>query len=64
MYLTDSLKLSSKKEDGATFAIFDNGNGRGHSIKDAKSNKFLSVSKQNLTLASKPATFKVVSVTL
>ena len=64
MYLTDSLKLSSKKEDGATFAIFDNGNGRGHSIKDAKSNKFLSVSKQNLTLASKPAMFKVVSVTL
>ena len=64
MYLTDSLKLSSKKEDGATFAIFDNGNGRGHSIKDAKSNKFLSVSKQNLTLASKPSMFKVVSVTL
>ena len=56
-------KLPSKKEDGIIFAIFDTRNDHCNLIQYAKSNMAVSLSKQDVTLATKPTDIKAVGVT-
>ncbi|KAL4399477.1 ester hydrolase [Malassezia pachydermatis] len=64
-YVTESLSLSSKKQDGAEFAIADLGNGKGHSITNVKTHKQLSLEKDGSVSMKDQASegFKVFSVT-
>lgn len=61
----DKLAKTSikKKEDGVTFAIFDTRNDQGNLIQYAKSNMAVSLSKQDVTLATNPTDIKAISVT-
>jgi len=52
-----------KKEDGVTFAIFDTRNDQGNLIQYAKSNMAVSLSKQDVTLATNPTDIKAINVT-
>lgn len=63
-YLTSDLSLTKNKSHGASFAIFDNGNGKGHSAQELKSGKFLTLKGDNVSLEKKPSSFKVFAVTL
>ena len=63
-YLTSDLSLTKNKSHGASFAIFDNGNGKGHSAQELKSGKFLTLKGDNVTLEKKPSSLKVFAVTL
>ena len=63
-YLTSDLSLTKNKSHGASFAIFDNGNGKGHSAQELKSGKFLTLKGDNVSLEKKPSSLKVFAVTL
>ncbi|WFD24535.1 Meiotically up-regulated protein 86 protein [Malassezia equina] len=65
-YLTSSLQLSSKKDEAASFSLYDNGNGQGHSIQELSSHKYVQLSSQgNVSLSSREdARFIVASVSL
>ena len=62
-YITEDLKLSSKKDDGVVLFFEDKGNGKGHEIKNGK--KSLSMSKDGEInwVDSDATTFKIFSVT-
>ena len=63
-YLTSDLSLTKNKSHGASSAIFDNGNGMGHSVQELKSGKFLTLKGDNVSLEKKPSSFKVFAITL
>ena len=61
-YLTSDLSLTKNKSHGASFAIFDNGNGKGHSAQELKSGKFLTLKGDNVTLEKDARSLTVCGV--
>jgi len=64
VYVTKSMSLSKNKSDAAVFSITDVGNSGGYAVREEKTGKQLSISKDGSISLEKGALVKIYSVTL
>ena len=62
-YITSGLRFTTNSNKAAQFALVDQGNGKGYTITESRSNKQLSITKDGKVAHANEASFKIFSVT-